>query len=1044
MANIRKYEPLKIEPEIMDYWAQNKIYETARLNGKKEFYFLDGPPYTSGKVHIGTAWNKSLKDCILRYKRAIGFKVWDRAGYDMHGMPTANAVMKKLGMKHKDEIPKFGVAKFIEECKNLSLTNLDAMNKDFARLGIWMDFKNAYQTIKPEFIEGEWWLVKKAHENKRLYEGEKVMHWCAQCATSLAKHELEYKNVKDDSIFLKFKLKGRNEYLIIWTTTPWTIPFNLGVMANPDIDYIKAKVGEEIWITAKALAGALIQGVANKKMEILEEFKGEKLEGTEYIHPFYSKLKNIYDDLKKKSPKVHTVVMSKKYVDLSAGSGMVHMAPGCGPEDYEIGRKNKIPHFNNLDEEGKFPDDMGDFAGWTAKKDDKKFIEELKSAGALIAVSPVEHEYAHCWRCHKPVIFKTTKQWFFKIEDLIPKMRKFNKEVFWQPDWAGKKWFDSWLENLRDNGITRQRYWGTPLPIWRCSKCPEYIVIGSAKELSRHAEVPEDLHRPYIDKVEFKCEKCSGIMKRIPDILDVWVDAGTTSWTCLDYPQKQDLFKKLWPPDFILEGKDQIRGWFNLLLIASMVSMEKPSYKAVYMHGWINDAQGRKMSKSLGNYILPSELIDKWGADTLRYYAIGGANPGLDLNYNLEDTKIKHRNLIILWNIHKYLIDLAKETGENPAEIEVNDFSIEEKYMLSKLNNGIDKATKAFEEYALNEVPLIVEDIFLNLSRGYIKFIRDKAVFGSKEDKYAVLHTIYKALFECLKLFTPITPFICEKIYLNLKNEFRLKRDSISLFEWPKPDYKMINLELEKQMDIAGGVIQAILSCRERLGRGLRWPLGEVIIVSSNADIVNAVDSLKDIIMQQTNVKEISIRERFEKIGKRVKADFGKLEPEYGGKISAMIVAHIGTTSPETVLGHIENEGKYEFKVDSENVAVTRNHLLFERDVPDSHIEGEFRNGFVYVNKKINEELEAEGYAREIMRRVQALRKEKGLQKMDRISLHLTVNNEFKKMIEPWIEQIKEKVGADEISFGAESVKKEFISPEKIKKTEFEIGFDKT
>lgn len=1052
MAKIGSYEPLKAEPEIMEYWAKNKVYHKAKKQNKKgqDFYFLDGPPYTSGKVHIGTAWNKALKDCVLRYKRMAGFNVWDRAGYDMHGMPTENAVMKKLGMAHKEEIPKFGIAKFVEECRNLSLENLKNMNEDFIRLGVWMDFENAYMTIKPEFIEGEWWLIKKAYENKRLYEGEKVMHWCPSCATSLAKHELDYANVKEDSIFLKFRVKGtKNEYLVIWTTTPWTIPFNLGVMANPEIDYVKAEVGEELWIAAKTLAAPLIQGVADKKMKVIEEFKGKRLEGVEYIHPLYSKLRKVYDDLKKKFPKVHTVVMSKEYVDVSSGSGLVHMAPGCGPEDYEVGHRNNIPPFNNLDEEGKFPEEMGDFAGWIAKKDDKRFTDEFKKSGALIAVTPVEHEYAHCWRCHNPVIFKTTKQWFFRIEDLIPTMRKLNEKVFWQPDWAGNKWFDSWLTNLRDNGITRQRYWGTPLPIWRCDKCGHYIVIGSVKELSKHAKVPKDLHRPYIDAVEFPCKECDGTMHRISDILDVWVDAGTTSWTCLDYPQKTDLFKRLWPADFILEGKDQIRGWFNLLLIASMVSMEKPSYEAVYMHGWTNDAQGRKMSKSLGNYILPSEIIDKWGADTLRYYMIGGANPGLDINYNFDDTKIKNRNLIVLWNIHNYLVDMACELGKNPAKLNENEvknhFSDEERHILSKLNNGIDRATKALENYRLNEIPVIVEEIFLGLSRGYIKMIRDKASLGNESEKLAVIYCVYKVLMECLKLFTPIAPFICEKIYLDLKKEFGLKEESISMHKWPKADFRMINLELEKKMDTAGGIIQAVLSCRERIGRGLRWPLQEVIVVSSNKEVTGAVNDLGGLIKQQANVKEISLRDSFALIKQKIKVDFAKLEPEYGGKVAAMIIAHIATTSPETLMEHIEKEGRYEFKINDEKVSVTRNHFMVARDVPEQYVEGEFRNGVLYINKNADEKLDAEGYAREIMRRVQELRKTNSLEKIDRISLHLQVDKELEEMLLPWQDMIKEKVGAEHLKISTDEParKHEFVSLEEIKKHKFQAAFDK-
>src|SRR3989344_597209 len=594
---IQNYDAVKLEPEILEFWKKNNIYEKAKEKnkGKKKFYFLDGPPYTSGKVHLGTAWNKSLKDSVLRYKRMQGFDVWDRAGYDMHGMPTEQAVEKNLGIKNKDEIPNFGIANFVRECKEFAITNLMAMNNDFKRIGVWMDFENPYKSVDNNYMEGEWWLIKKAYENDRLYEGEKTMHWCFSCATSLAKHELEYENVKDDSIFVKFQVKGKeNEFLIIWTTTPWTIPFNLGVMVNPNLDYVRAKVGNETWIVAKSLAAPFISGVADKKFEIIEEFKGNDLLGLKYIHPFENEISQ-FKELEKKHPKVHTVVLSEEYVDTSAGTGLVHMAPGCGPEDYEVGHRNDIPPFNTLTEQGIFDDSI-------------PFLAGIKAKGVLIAKTKVEHDYAHCWRCKNPVIFRTTTQWFFKIEDLKGKMRELNKGIKWIPDFAGSRNFDNWLSNLRDNGITRQRYWGTPMPIWRCNQCKEFVVIGSIDELKKLAvRIPEDLHKPWIDEVTIKC-KCGHKKERIPNILDVWIDAGSASWNCLDFPRRKDLFDKLYPADFILEGIDQIRGWFNLLFVASMIAMDNVSFKSVYMHGFINDAQGRKMSKSLGNYILPQEV----------------------------------------------------------------------------------------------------------------------------------------------------------------------------------------------------------------------------------------------------------------------------------------------------------------------------------------------------------------------------------------------------------------------------------------------------
>ncbi len=1044
--SITKYDPHKIEPSVLEFWNKNKVYDKAKSKSKgKNFYFLDGPPYTSGRIHLGIAWNKALKDCVLRYKRMNGFDVWDRAGYDMHGLPTELKVQAKFKLKHKDEIPKFGVKRFIEECKKFSTENLELMNRDFKRLGVWMDFENAYQSIKNEFMEGEWWLVKKAYENKRLYEGKLSMQWCQKCATALAKHELEYKNVKDVSIFVKFKVKDKkNEYLIIWTTTPWTIPYNLAVMVNPELDYVRAKVGNEIWIMAKALAGSLVQGIADKKFTILEQFKGDKLKGVKYEHPFYDILKEVYDDLSKKSSKIHSVVLSKEYVDTSAGSGLVHCAPGCGPEDFEVGYKERIPAFNNLDQFGVFPKNMGKFSGLIAKKDDDKFTQELKKKGALIATTMIEHDYAHCWRCKAPVIFRTTKQWFFKVEDLKEKMREFNKKIFWQPDWAGNRQMDSWLDNLRDNGITRQRYWGTAVPIWRCNKCKDYVVIGSVKELKKLADkVPDDLHRPYIDEVEIKC-KCGGVKKRIPDILDVWIDAGTTSWTCLDYPQKTELFKKLWPADFILEGKDQIRGWFNMLFVASIVSMQKPSYKAVYMHGFVQDAQGRKMSKSLGNIISPYEVIDKYGADTLRYYMIGGTKPGIDINYNFDDMRIKHKNLMILWNLHRFVIDLANNLKVNPSKLKVNKFDLEEKYILSKLNTAIRKTTKLFDEYKLDEIPWIIEDLFLELSRTYIQLTREKVSLGSKKEKETVLYTVYNVLLETLKLFAPIAPFITEFIYQNLRKEFKLKEESIHLYKWPDYDEKFIDKELELNMGIVEQTLQSILACREKIQLGVRWPLKEAIIVTKDEKAVKAIEKFEDIIKVQANLKEIKIQETMLGIKLSVKADYKQINPDFK-ELAPKIIAKLSIDSPETILKHLEKEGKYEFKVNGKNVAIVKEHLIVKRDVPMPYQEAEFRQGFIYLNKELTPELEAEGFSREVMRRVQALRKKSGLEKKDKIVLFIKTDEELVEMLQKFEEQIKEKVGADKLKISQvdPSKKHKFKSKEKVKEKSFELFFDK-
>ncbi|MFH1134274.1 MAG: isoleucine--tRNA ligase [Nanoarchaeota archaeon] len=1022
-----QYNPIDVEKEVMAFWKERKLYAKAKsqVKGRTPYYFLDGPPYTSGKMHIGLAWNKSLKDALLRYKRMRGFDVWDRAGYDMHGLPTELKVQEKLGIKHKDDIPAYGLSDFIEECKKWSLDNMAIMNQDFERLGVWMDFPNAYRSIENSFIEGEWWLVKKAHENQRLYRGKKTMHWCKKCATSLAKHELEYKQVTDDSLFVKFKASGKDkEYFIIWTTTPWTIPFNLGVMANPDISYVRAKVGDETWILAKNLATIFIQGVAEKQFEILEEFTGDKLEGLGYEHPFADAVD--YKAHKERCPKVHTIVMSTEYVDTSSGTGLVHMAPGCGPEDFEVGRRNNILPYNTLNENGMFTE--GSFKGLVAKDDDAKFTAALRQRNALIATTPVEHDYAHCWRCKSPVIFRTTEQWFFKVEDLKEQMRELNKSVNWVPDWAGNKWFDSWLDNLRDNGITRQRYWGSPVPIWRCRKCENFEVIGSAAELRKRAgKLPKDFHIPAIDEVTFSCS-CGGEMRRIPDVLDVWIDAGTTSWNCLDFPAEKKWFDRLYPPEFILEGKDQIRGWFNMLFVASMVSMNRPAYKAVYMHGFVNDAAGRKMSKSLGNIISPYEVIDKHGADSLRYYAIGGAMPGLDLNYNFDDVKVKQRNLSILWNLHNFLLDeVAPQHGT---------LGMEERFMLSKLHSTIKKATALMESYHVSEVPLAVEELFLELSRTYIQFTRER------DDRESVSWVVGEVLGNVLAMLAPIAPFVTEKMYQDLKGKLDLSEESVHLRQWPIPDDSLIDTKLEEQFDLAKHAIQAILAAREKVNLGVRWPLREAIIEVKDEKVRASLSGMKDILKRQCNLKDVSLVVEYGKSKRSCKVDFAKLGPAFKAD-APKVIGKLAMESPDAILKHIEQEGKYVALVDGKEYAILQEHVIVEEALPSGITGVTFRHGTVYLATTLNDELEAEGFSRELMRRVQELRRKNGMVKTDRIRLHLQAPERMLAELEPWKAAISEKVGADTLTVLSTPGSYAFSSLDKIRGREFGIWMEK-
>lgn len=1039
------YAFAELEPQIVEYWRKNLTVEKLRrknLRGKK-FYFLDGPPYTSGRFHLAHAWNYALKDIALRYLRSRGYNLWDRNGFDVHGLPTEHQVMDKHQLNTKQDIQNFGVDKFVKECEQFCLEMAELMSRDLGRMGITVRRTDPYMALKTEFMEGEWALIKKAYGDGRLYYGEKVLTWCQHCETAVAKHECDYENVQEKSIFVKFPLKGtKNEYLIIWTTTPWTIPFNLAVMAGPDIEYVKIQVEHEQWILAKALAGMVVQAVAGKQMKVLEEWKGSRLEGLEYVHPLGKHIPKLRE-LKEQHPHIHTVILSEQYVDTSAGTGLVHAAPGCGPEDQEACKPYAIPPFNSLTEQGFFPEEMGRFAGLRAKVDDDRFTQALKDEGALLAVTDVEHEYPHCWRCHHPVIFRITFQWFFKAEDLKGNILKGNKEVHWIPQTAHNA-YEAWIRNLKDNSISRQRYWGTPLPIWRCTRCKAVKVIGSRKELRRAGgNVPRNIHIPWIDAVTFPCS-CKGVMKRVPDIIDVWVDAGTASWNCLD--SKPSLLKKWYPADLILEAKEQTRLWFSMLSICSYLYLGKNAFKNVYVYGMLNDIDGRKMSKSMGNIISPYELIDKHGADVLRYYMCQN-NAGQDINFSWEEGAQKGRQLHIFWNIHKLLLSLAQEHQINPFRLDARRMQrligMEEKYIISKLHSTIIIVTKLFDAYRLDETIAPLESLFLELSRTYIQMVRNKSTLGSDEEKEVCLYTLATVLLETLKMFSIICPFISEAIYLNLKGEFGLREESITHYPWPKANKSFIDVELQQHVELIQQIIEAALNGREKARLGLRWPIKELVVVSKSPQAAVAMEQLQGILLSQTNAKEIRLLEELPGVKVRIKPNYGAIGRVYGA-ISTEIVAKLTLDSPQTILGHLEHEGAYSCAIEGKEVHITKDMLLITREVPPLYQEAEFRLGQVEVNTERTPELEGEGYARELMRHIQQLRKNAGLEKRERIAVAVQVSAILKQQLNRFAEEIKQKVGADTLLIQSQALKRYPHQGEfSVKQEHFIVWFEK-
>lgn len=1023
MKTISTYDVQEIQKNIFAFWSENNIPLTVKNKnkGKTFFYFLDGPPYTSGQMHIGTAWNKALKDMLIRYKRMQGFDVWDRAGYDMHGLPIEHATEKELGINGTVQIKEFGVKKFLEECKKLATTNLKKMNEDFTSLAVWMDFEKSYQTISKTFMEGEWWFVKTAHEKGRLYEGLRTMMWDSKDGTALAKHETEYKSVEDKAIFVKFKCKDIDEYLIIWTTTPWTIPLNLAVMVNPDLDYVQVSIkdSKESWWLAADLYESLLSKL-ELEYEILKTVKGTALEGVKYLHPFSGDMEF---DKHISAQKLHSVLLSKEYVDTSAGSGLVHCAPGCGPEDFEVGYKNGLPAYNSVEPHGQFQN-SGQFDGLYAKQDDDKFIEAIKNVGALVYEHAYVHDYPHAQRSGVPVIFRTTKQWFLKIDDLKEEVIKENNEIGWIPK-AAYNAFNSWLENLRDNSISKQRFWGTPIPIWRnIENDDDYIVVGNANELEELSGVKvDDLHIDVVDEIEITKE--GKTYRRIPDVLDVWVDAGTALWNCLHH--KTPTTYEYVPADFILEGKDQIRGWFNLLHVCSMVVFGKKAFKNCYMHGYINDATGRKMSKSKKNFIRPDEVTTDYGVDTFRFYTIGAANPAVDMNYNFSDIELRSRNLVVLWNIHKFVLDLHDTYGfstTNPYP------KVEEMYLVSRLNKMIKSVQEKADAYKLNEVPGIIETFFLeDVSRTYIQLTREKSSNGTRKEKETVFASLVLVLDRVLKCFAPVVPIITEQMYQNLKSmklDGFFQEESVHLEEFPKISKDVIDEELESGLSFAQKIITNGLAARDKAKIGVRWPLAKIILDVQEQD-QNIISRYKDMILSQLNVDELEFG--VVPVTYEIKPNFRNIGKAFGQE-TADIIPLIKKHEKEIACDL--SQGVTEVGLAGKTLSADMfDVMLIPQEGSASVL---FEQGKLSLDTNQTSDLLARGYEREVTRRIQSLRKEMGLTKKDMVVLHLSGDEVIQSFD---MSGLLERVGAQKLDSLSDTV--DFTVKEKT----FIIGIEK-
>jgi isoleucyl-tRNA synthetase len=872
------------ELDVLQFWRDAEIYKAIKEREKDwpEFRFIDGPPYTTGKIHLGTAWNKIQKDIIIQFKRMNGFRVTDTPGYDTHGLPIEVQMEKELETKtKKDIIDKIGMDTFIEKCKTFALDNMAIMNDQFRRLGCeFWNWDRPYVTLTEGYMAGAWWAIKKANERGLLFKGSRPLNTCPRCETALAKHEYEYANRTDTSIYVKFKVIGKDdEYLIIWTTTPWTLVSNVAVMANPDLKYVRVRVRDETWIMAEARAAMFVQAEIGEFPDVLETFFGEDLKGTRYIHPLLEEIpyqQEIFDQF----PNAHSVILSKEFVSAEEGTGLVHCAPGHGPEDFQVGHVDEgLPAFSPLNEEGRYTDEAGAFTGKYVFDANAEIIEILRGKGTLLVETTIEHEYAHCWRCKTPLVYRVMDQWYLKTAELTDGMLEENSKINWVPNFAGDKTFYQWLKGLQDWCISRQRFWGIPLPIWTCDVegCDNVVVVGSRAELEElSGEKVEDLHRPWVDKVSFGCTKCgAGTMHRVEDVVDVWLDSGCVMWASNeavygpDYTLGPEAYEDWKPADFILEGKDQIRGWFNSLMSCGMLASNRPTYKNVVMHGFVT-YEGEPMHKSRGNIVAPEDAIERRGAETFRLYCILSMNLGEDLNFYWREFDDTFRIINTIWNSYLYAKDIFVLNGFKPsapdfATLFQVDENVEDRWMASKLNTLVRDTTVQLNGYDMAKYARALRDFAINdLSKWYLKLVKDR--LGEDADATDKVHAM-EALFLVLRSFdilmAPILPVVSEMLHGGFLSHYLPDAlASIHLDTWPKADESLIDAQLEADMDIVQKIVEVARMVREENGLKMKWPLKQLVV--SGDDKIQPIDRLASIVQKETNVKQVLFDPTFE------------------------------------------------------------------------------------------------------------------------------------------------------------------------------------
>ena len=1015
------------EKNVGKFWRNQKIFEKSMKarEGNPTYTFYDGPPTANGKPHIGHVLTRVIKDMIPRYKTMKGYMVPRKAGWDTHGLPVELEVEKMLGLDGKEQIEEYGMEPFIKKCKE-SVWKYKGMWEDFSgTVGFWADMDNPYVTYDDNFIESEWWALKEIWNKNLLYKGFKIVPYCPRCGTPLSSQEVAqgYKLVKERSAVVRFKVVGEDAYFLAWTTTPWTLPSNVALCVNPDEIYCKVKAADGYtYYMAKALLDTVLGKLANKEegveaYEVLETFTGKDLEYKEY-EPLYACAKEVADKQHKKG----FFVTCDTYVTMSDGTGIVHIAPAFGEDDANVGRNYDLPFVQFVNGKGEMTEETP-FAGLFVKKADPEVLKDLDKDGKLFDAPKFEHDYPHCWRCDTPLIYYARESWFIKMTEVKDDLVRNNNTVNWIPESIGKGRFGNWLENIQDWGISRNRYWGTPLNVWECEGCGHQESIGSRAELAQRSGNPEDakveLHRPYIDEVTFTCPDCGKTMHRVPEVIDCWFDSGAMPFAQHHYPfENKDLFEKQFPAQFISEAVDQTRGWFYSLMAESTLLFNKAPYENVIVLGHVQDENGQKMSKSKGNAVDPFDALEKYGADAIRWYFYVNSAPWLPNRFHGKAVQEGQRKFMgTLWNTYAFFVLYANSDEFDATEytLEYDKLPVMDKWLLSRLNSTVKAVDENLAAYKIPETARALQDFVDEMSNWYVRRCRDRFwAKGMEQDKINAYMTLYTALVTISKAAAPMIPFMTEDIYRNLVCSIDANApESVHLCDFPEVKEDWIDSKLEEDME---EVLEAVVlgrACRNTANIKNRQPIGKMYVKADK----ELSDFYMDIIRDELNVKEAEFTGDVSKLTTySFKPQLKTLGRRFGKNINA-VREILASLDGQAAMAELNEKGNLTITVDGNEEALEKDDLLIEAAQMEGYISDSDHGITVVLDTNLTPELLEEGFVREVISKVQTMRKDAGFEVMDHIRVSMQDNDKVKEIVQKNEAQIKSEVMADEITY---------------------------